>query len=83
MSEQNLSPHWLQRTELLVGSEGLEALKNTHILVIGVGGVGSYAVEFLARAGIGKLTIVDGDTVDLTNTNRQTTLFAYVKSNRY
>jgi tRNA A37 threonylcarbamoyladenosine dehydratase len=71
MSEQNLSPHWLQRTELLVGSEGLEALKKTHILVIGVGGVGSYAVEFLARAGIGKLTIVDGDTVDLTNTNRQ------------
>ena len=71
MSEQNLSPHWLQRTELLVGADGLEALKNTHILVIGVGGVGSYAVEFLARAGIGKLTIVDGDTVDLTNTNRQ------------
>jgi len=65
------SPHWLQRTELLVGAEALDKLKNLHVLVIGLGGVGSYAAEFLARAGVGRMTIVDGDTVDLTNTNRQ------------
>jgi tRNA threonylcarbamoyladenosine dehydratase len=65
------APHWLQRTELLLGEEALEKLKNLHILVIGLGGVGSFAAEFLARAGVGNMTIVDGDTVDLTNTNRQ------------
>ncbi|MFN0015374.1 MAG: ThiF family adenylyltransferase [Saprospiraceae bacterium] len=65
------APHWLQRTELLVGAGSLEKLRNLHVLVIGLGGVGSYAAEFLARAGVGKMTIVDGDTVDLTNTNRQ------------
>ena len=64
-------PHWLQRTELLVGAEALVKLNNLHVLVIGLGGVGSYAAEFLARAGVGNMTIVDGDTVDLTNTNRQ------------
>ena len=64
-------PHWLQRTELLIGADALAELKNLHVLVIGLGGVGSYAAEFLARAGVGKMTIVDGDTVDLTNTNRQ------------
>lgn len=64
-------PHWLQRTELLIGSEGLERLRNLHVLVIGLGGVGSYAAEFLVRAGVGRMTIVDGDTVDKTNTNRQ------------
>ncbi len=65
------APHWLQRTELLVGPEALEKLRNMHVLVIGLGGVGSFAAEFLARAGVGKMTILDGDTVDLTNTNRQ------------
>lgn len=65
------APHWLQRTELLVGADNLNKLKNLHVLVIGLGGVGSYAAEFLARAGVGRMTIVDGDTVDLTNTNRQ------------
>jgi tRNA threonylcarbamoyladenosine dehydratase len=65
------APHWLQRTELLVGAEALETLRKMHILVIGLGGVGSFAAEFLARAGVGAMTIVDGDTVDLTNTNRQ------------
>ncbi len=64
-------PHWLQRTELLVGGEALEKLKKMHVLVVGLGGVGSYAAEFIARAGVGSMTIVDGDTVDLTNTNRQ------------
>jgi tRNA threonylcarbamoyladenosine dehydratase len=65
------SPHWLQRTELLLGAEKLEKIKNLNILVVGLGGVGSYAAEFLARAGVGNMTIVDGDVVDLTNTNRQ------------
>jgi len=71
MSDPSTPPHWLQRTELLVGASALEKLRNLHVLVIGLGGVGSYAAEFLARAGVGKMTIVDGDTVDLTNTNRQ------------
>ena len=65
------SPHWLQRTQLLLGEESIDLLKNLHVLVIGLGGVGSYAAEFLARAGVGKMTIVVGDTVDITNTNRQ------------
>jgi tRNA threonylcarbamoyladenosine dehydratase len=65
------APHWLQRTELLVGGTALETLKNMHILVVGLGGVGSFAAEFLCRAGVGRMTIVDGDTVDLTNVNRQ------------
>lgn len=64
-------PHWLQRTELLIGAEALQRLKQLNVMIIGLGGVGSYAAEFLARAGVGKMTIVDGDAVDLTNTNRQ------------
>lgn len=59
------------RTALLLGDEGMERLKNAHVLVFGLGGVGSYAVEALARAGIGRLTIVDSDEVSETNINRQ------------
>lgn len=62
---------WLQRTELLIKSDNIEKLQNTNVLLVGLGGVGSYAAEFLVRAGIGKLTIVDGDIVDITNVNRQ------------
>lgn len=62
---------WLERTELLIKEEGAEKLHNATVLVVGLGGVGSFAAEFLARAGIGKMTIVDGDTVDITNINRQ------------
>ena len=62
---------WLERTELLMGSDALDRLAGAHVLVLGLGGVGSYAVEFLARAGVGHLTIVDGDVVDPTNRNRQ------------
>ena len=62
---------WQERAELLFKKEGLENLKNANILVVGVGGVGSFAAEFLARAGVGNLTIVDGDVVDITNINRQ------------
>ncbi|MFL9843768.1 tRNA threonylcarbamoyladenosine dehydratase [Flavobacterium rhizosphaerae] len=62
---------WTERAELLFKKEGLEKLKNAHILVVGLGGVGSFAAEFIARAGVGTMTIVDGDTVDITNINRQ------------
>lgn len=60
-----------QRTELLIGSENLERLKKSHIIVFGVGGVGGFVIEALARAGVGELSIVDFDTVDITNLNRQ------------
>jgi len=62
---------WLERTELLITEDGIRKLKNANCLVVGLGGVGSFAAEFLARAGVGKMTIVDGDVVDLTNINRQ------------
>lgn len=63
--------HWLKRSELLLKPEGLEKLKNAHILVVGLGGVGSFATEFMARSGMGRITIIDGDIVDVTNINRQ------------
>ena len=62
---------WLSRTTLLIGDEKLNQLQKSHVLVVGLGGVGSFAAEFLARAGVGTLTIVDGDVVDPTNRNRQ------------
>jgi len=62
---------WLERTELLVKKEGLEKLQKANVLIVGLGGVGSYAAEFIARAGINKITIVDGDVFDETNKNRQ------------
>tara|TARA_B110001454_G_C12687141_1_gene420672 strand:- start:763 stop:1479 length:717 start_codon:yes stop_codon:yes gene_type:complete len=62
---------WLERTELLVQKEGLEKLQKANVLIVGLGGVGSYAAEFIARAGIHKITIVDGDVFDETNKNRQ------------
>ncbi|MFC0428404.1 tRNA threonylcarbamoyladenosine dehydratase [Chryseobacterium scophthalmum] len=62
---------WLERTELLIKEAGVEKLNKAAVLVVGLGGVGSFAAEFLARAGVGKMTIVDGDTVDITNINRQ------------
>ncbi|UWX60057.1 tRNA threonylcarbamoyladenosine dehydratase [Chryseobacterium oranimense] len=66
-----MDKYWLERTELLIKEEGLEKLNKAKVLVIGLGGVGSFAAEFLARAGVGNMTIVDGDTVDITNINRQ------------
>ncbi len=60
-----------QREELLIGKENLEKLHNSHVIVFGVGGVGGFAVEALVRGGIGELTVVDYDTVDITNMNRQ------------
>ena len=63
--------HPLSRTELLIGKEGLDKLRNSKVIVFGVGGVGSFTVEALTRAGIGELILVDDDTVCLTNLNRQ------------
>ena len=60
-----------QREELLIGKENLTKLKNSHVIVFGVGGVGGFTVEALVRAGVGKITVVDYDTVDITNLNRQ------------
>lgn len=59
------------RTELLIGKEGIAKLKNASVMVFGVGGVGSHCIEALARSGVGKLILVDNDTVSLTNLNRQ------------
>lgn len=64
-------PEWLQRTELLLGTEKLTKLSQAHILVVGLGGVGAYAAEMLCRSGVGKMTIVDGDKIHATNRNRQ------------
>ena len=64
---------WLERTELLVGKEKIETLVNSHVLIVGLGGIGSFAGEFIARAGVGTITIIDGDTFDPTNKNRQLT----------
>jgi tRNA A37 threonylcarbamoyladenosine dehydratase len=62
---------WTERATLLFKVDGLQKLKNANVLVVGLGGVGSFAAEFLARAGVGSMTIVDGDVVDITNINRQ------------
>ena len=59
------------RQEMLLGSEAMERLARSHVIVFGIGGVGSYAVEGLARAGIGSLTLVDSDTIGISNLNRQ------------
>ena len=66
-----MDSNWLQRGELLIGEERQQKLKNAHILVVGVGGVGSWAAEMICRAGAGAMTIVDADVVDTTNINRQ------------
>lgn len=65
--------HWLERTELLMGKEAIEKLQNAHVLIVGLGGIGSFAGEFVCRAGVGTMTIIDGDAFDPTNKNRQLT----------
>ena len=69
MSENKID--WQQRTGLLLGEEKMERLRKAHVLVVGLGGVGAYAAEMLCRAGVGQMTIVDADTVQPTNINRQ------------
>ena len=62
---------WLSRTELLIGTSALLTLAKSHVMVVGLGGVGSFAAEFIARSGIGRMTIIDGDVIDPSNRNRQ------------
>jgi len=62
---------WLGRTTLLIGEEKIRMLNDKHVMVVGMGGVGSFAAEFICRSGIGTMTIIDGDVVDPTNRNRQ------------
>ena len=62
---------WTERTELLLGKDKLNILQNAHVLVVGLGGVGAYAAEMVARAGVGRMTIADADTVGESNINRQ------------
>lgn len=62
---------WKERTSLLFGEDKMNRLKDSHVLVVGVGGVGAYAAEMIVRAGVGEITIVDGDDVQPSNINRQ------------
>lgn len=71
MTEDHSKNKWFQRTEMLVGNEGIQKLKEAHVLVAGLGGVGAFAAEMLCRAGVGTLTIIDGDHFSATNRNRQ------------
>lgn len=66
-----MSQEWKSRTTLLLGEDRMNYLSGCHVLVVGLGGVGAYAAEQLCRAGIGKMTIVDADTVNESNLNRQ------------
>lgn len=66
-----MSDSFQTRTELLLGVENLKRLRKAHVLVVGLGGVGGYAAEMLCRAGVGRMTIVDGDNVSVSNINRQ------------
>ncbi|MBR5333458.1 MAG: tRNA threonylcarbamoyladenosine dehydratase [Alistipes sp.] len=66
-----MSYEWLERTNLLLGDEKLKTLQNANVLVVGLGGVGAYAAEMIARSGVGRMTIADADTVSPTNINRQ------------
>ena len=63
--------NWQERTHILMGDEGLQALASATVAVVGLGGVGAYAAEMLCRAGVGKLVLLDSDTVSITNKNRQ------------
>ncbi len=63
--------NWQERTELLFGENKIERMRNANVLVVGTGGVGGYAAEMICRAGVGKMTIVDADTIQPSNINRQ------------
>lgn len=69
--EHSHAPAWMERTELLLGEDKLLTLRQSHVLVVGLGGVGAYAAEMIARSGVGRMTIVDADRVAPSNINRQ------------
>ena len=71
MVKEELMINWKQRTELLLGEDKMARLQSAHVLVVGLGGVGAYAAEMICRAGVGRMTIVDADTVQITNLIRQ------------
>ena len=71
MVKEELMINWKQRTELLLGEDKMARLQSAHVLVVGLGGVGAYAAEMICRAGVGRMPIVDADTVQITNLNRQ------------
>ena len=71
MVKEELMINWKQRTELLLGEDKMARLQSAQVLVVGLGGVGAYAAEMICRAGVGRMTIVDADTVQITNLNRQ------------
>jgi tRNA A37 threonylcarbamoyladenosine dehydratase len=71
MNNSGPHPGWQERTLQLLGDEKLQKLQNSNILVVGMGGVGAMAAEMICRSGVGKMTIVDGDTIQATNLNRQ------------
>ena len=71
MNDSTPFPGWQTRTALLLGNEKLEKLRNAHVLVIGLGGVGGIAAEMICRAGVGSMTIADGDLIEESNRNRQ------------
>ena len=71
MVKEELMINWKQTTELLLGEDKMARLQSAHVLVVGLGGVGAYAAEMICRAGVGRMTIVDADTVQITNLNRQ------------
>ena len=71
MVKEELMINWKQRTELLLGEDKMARLQSAHVLVVGLGGVGAYAAEMICRPGVGRMTIVDADTVQITNLNRQ------------
>ena len=71
MDNEQIKESWTDRTELLLGKDKMQCLREAHVLVVGVGGVGAYAAEMLCRAGVGEMTIIDADTVNTTNINRQ------------
>ncbi len=63
--------HWQERTGILIGGEGVEKLRNSAVMIVGLGGVGAYAAEMLCRAGVGRMVLLDADIVNPTNKNRQ------------
>lgn len=65
--------NWLERTELIMSADKMQKLNQAHVLIVGLGGIGSFAAEFIARSGVGTMTIIDGDVFDPTNKNRQLT----------